>query len=65
MKRMRKTADLVVAHGKKAVIALVARGVGPDTAGRLLQRYVLSEEDFLRDVLAAEVLYARNKRFWD
>jgi len=65
VKKMYKTANLVMAHGKKAVLALVARGVGPDTAARLLQRYYLNEEDFLRDLLAAEVLYARTKRFWD
>ena len=65
VKRLYKSANLVMAHGKKAVLALVARGVGPDTAARLLQRYYLSEEDFLRDLLSAEVLYARTKRFWD
>jgi ATP-dependent Lhr-like helicase len=65
VKRMRKSAELVMAFGKKAVIALVARGVGPDTAARLLQKVMLGEEEFLRDVLTAEVLYARNKRFWD
>jgi len=65
VKRLYKSANLVMAHGKKAVLALVARGVGPDTAARLLQRYNVNEEDFLRDLLAAEVLYARTKRFWD
>jgi ATP-dependent Lhr-like helicase len=65
VKRLYKTASLVMAHGRKAVLALVARGVGPDTAARLLQRYHLKEEEFLRDLLAAEVLYARTKRFWD
>jgi len=65
IKKLYKTASLVMANGRRAVIALVARGVGPDTAARLLQRYYRSEEEFLRDILAAEVLYARTKRFWD
>jgi ATP-dependent Lhr-like helicase len=52
-------------HGKKAVIALVGRGVGPDTAARLLARYQTEEDEFLRDILAAEIMYARTKRFWD
>ena len=48
-----------------AVYALVARGVGPDTAARILRNLHETEDDFLRDLLAAEVNYARTRRFWD
>ncbi|MGQ9588132.1 MAG: DEAD/DEAH box helicase, partial [Thermoplasmata archaeon] len=65
LKSIFKNANLVMAHGKKAVIALVGRGVGPDTAARILARYHTEEDEFLRDILAAEVTYARTKRFWD
>ena len=65
LKRIYKNANLVMAHGKKAVIALVGRGVGPDTAARILARYQTEEDEFLRDILAAEIMYARTKRFWD
>jgi ATP-dependent Lhr-like helicase len=65
LRRVYKNANLVMAHGRKAVIALVSRGVGPDTAARILARYHLEEFEFLRDLLAAEVNYARTKRFWD
>jgi ATP-dependent Lhr-like helicase len=65
MRRVYKNANLVMAHGKKAVLALVGRGVGPDTAARVLARYHLEEDEFLRDILAAEISYARTKRFWD
>ncbi|MFQ5837738.1 MAG: DEAD/DEAH box helicase [Thermoplasmata archaeon] len=65
LKRLYTKASLVMAHGRKAVMALVARGVGPDVAGRILRRYHREEKDFLRDVLEAEVNYARTKRFWD
>jgi ATP-dependent Lhr-like helicase len=65
VKRLYKSASLVMANGRRAVMALVARGVGPDTAARMLLRQYGSEEDFLREVLAAEVQYARTKRFWD
>ncbi len=64
-KRLFTNASLVMAHGRKAVIALMARGVGEDTAARILRGYHESEEDFLRDILAAEINYARTKRFWD
>ena len=65
LRKIYKNANLVMAHGKKAVIALVGRGVGPDTAARILARYSESDEEFLRDILVAEVTYARTKRFWD
>src|SRR2546423_1816521 len=64
-KRLFTNASLVMAHGKKAVVALMARGVGEDTAARILRGYHETEEDFLRDLLAAEITYARTKRFWD
>jgi ATP-dependent Lhr-like helicase len=64
-KRLFTSASLVMAHGKRAVVALMARGVGEDTAARILRGYHETEEDFLRDLLAAEVTYARTKRFWD
>ena len=54
-----------MAHGKKAAMVLVGRGVGPDTAARILARYHLEEAELLRDILAAEVSYARTKKFWD
>ena len=64
-RRLRTVASLVSTHGRKAVMALAARGVGPETAARILRGLHDTEEDFLRSVLAAEVNYARTKRFWD
>jgi len=65
LKRIYKNANLVMAHGRKAAIAMVGRGVGADTAARILARYHLEDDEFLRDILAAEITYARTKRFWD
>jgi ATP-dependent Lhr-like helicase len=65
LKRIRKNANLVMAHGKRAVTALVGRGIGPDTAARILARYQTEEEEFLRDILTAEITFARTKRFWN
>lgn len=62
--RLQTTAALVAAHGRPALLALAARGVGPDTAGRVLARQPAGEEELLKDLLAAEVLYARTRRFW-
>jgi len=65
VKKLFTNASLVNGHGKKAVLALVARGVGEETAARILRGYHETEDDLLRDILAAEVNYARTKRFWD
>ena len=72
-KRLHKNASLVLNYGQIAIIALVGRGIGPDTAARILMRYNLddiekSEEveiKFLRDILKAELNYARTRGFWD
>jgi len=73
LKRLHKNASLVLTYGKFALLTLVARGVGPDTAARILSRYTKlelnkSEEleiKLLRDILKAELIYARTRGFWD
>lgn len=62
--RVRKTADLFLVYGSKAVIALAGKGVGPQTAGRILAKFHKTEEDFLRDILEAERQYIRTKKYW-
>jgi hypothetical protein len=44
---------------------MAARGVGAKTAARILRRSYPTDEDFYREVLRAELLYARTRRFWD
>jgi len=63
--RLSRNANLVNEHGRRAILTLTGRGVGPDAASRILRGMHIDEDDFLRDILAAEVLYAKNKRFWD
>ena len=71
--RLHKNASLILAYGNYAVFALMGRGVGPDTASRILRRYNKmdlqnSEETqmkFFRDILKAELTYARTRGFWD
>jgi ATP-dependent Lhr-like helicase len=62
--RVRRTADLFLVYGPKAVTALAARGVGPQTASRILAKFHKTEEDFLRDILEAERQYIRTKKYW-
>ncbi len=65
IKKIMKSANLVMSYGKKAVLALAARGVGPENAGKILSMQYEDEDDFLAALLAAEVKFARTKRFWD
>ncbi|MEW5936333.1 MAG: DEAD/DEAH box helicase [Candidatus Thermoplasmatota archaeon] len=65
MKILAKSANLVRVHGKKAVMVLAGRGIGPTTAARILSRIYLNEGELLAKVLEAEINYAKTKRFWD
>ena len=60
-----KNASLVQTYGKKALITLAARGVGPTTAVRILRKYHRTEDDFYTDLIRAEREYARTRMFWD
>ncbi len=63
--RLSRNANLVREYGPRAIMTLAGRGIGPDTAARILSGYHDDEEDLLRDILAAEIQYAKTKRFWD
>ncbi len=56
------SADLVLTYGKKAVIALAARGVGPRTARRLLG--VRDEVSFFYNIYEAERTFLRTRKYW-
>ncbi|WP_433630603.1 DEAD/DEAH box helicase [Halomicrococcus sp. NG-SE-24] len=63
--RAYRAASLVQSHGKRAVVALAARGVGPHNAARIIAKLREDEDDFYRDILAQEREYARTQAFWD
>ena len=73
LQRIYKNASLVLSYGKPAIMALMGRGIGPDTAARILRKHdprVLKKAEeaelrFLRDIHKAEVHYARTRGFWD
>ncbi len=61
---IRRSADLVIVYGKKAVIALAGRGIGPQTAARILAMLHHKREEFFKDILKAEKDFARTKKYW-
>ncbi|MGA2121651.1 MAG: DEAD/DEAH box helicase [Methanoregula sp.] len=61
--RLLRNANIVLSSGKKAVIALSARGVGPENASRILA--TLTEGDaFYREILKAERTFVQTHRYW-
>ena len=65
IKRIMKCAELVNQYGREAALVLAGRGIGPDTAARILRAPRIDEDGFFRKILDAEILYAKNKQFWD
>ncbi|MBR5998977.1 MAG: ATP-dependent helicase, partial [Candidatus Methanomethylophilaceae archaeon] len=63
--KLRRVANLVSTNGPRAAMVLAGRGVGPETAMRILRNSYRDEDDFLREIMSAEITFAKNKRFWD
>jgi len=61
----RRKADLVLSYGKQAVRALQVKGVGPETASRILGKMHPDEDQFYMDLIKAKVQYLRTREFWD
>jgi ATP-dependent Lhr-like helicase len=61
----RRTADLVLSYGKKAIMALEVKGVGPQTASRILGKMHPKEEEFYMDLLKAKIQFLRTREFWE
>jgi len=58
------SAGLIRTYGKRALIALSTYGIGPATADRVLKRLHRSEDAFLLDLIEAQKLFVKNKKYW-
>lgn len=58
-----RNANMVLSSGKKAILILSARGVGPETASRILATYT-SGDALMREILKAERNFVKTHRFW-
>jgi ATP-dependent Lhr-like helicase len=61
----RRKADLLLSYGKQAVQALEVKGVGPETASRILGKMHPNEDEFYLDLLKAKIQFLRTREFWN
>ena len=64
-KKLLKSSSLTNSYGLKAALVMAGRGVGPETAGRILRRQSRTEDDLIRHIMNAEITFARTRRFWN
>jgi ATP-dependent Lhr-like helicase len=61
----RRKADLILSYGKKAITALEVKGVGPETASRILGKMHSKEDEFYMDLLKAKIHYLKTRQYWE
>ena len=64
-KKMLKSASLSKSHGDRAALVIAGRGIGPETAGRILRKQLSDDSELVKAIIEAEITYARTRRFWD
>tara|TARA_B000000441_G_scaffold39344_1_gene25701 strand:+ start:100 stop:1560 length:1461 start_codon:yes stop_codon:yes gene_type:complete len=64
--RMMRNAEMVKNRGLDAILCLMARGVGEETATRILRAHPAGceRDSLLKAIHEAEVQYAKTRRFW-
>jgi ATP-dependent Lhr-like helicase len=63
--KSRRSADLVLSYGRRAVIAQCVYGIGPQTASRILAKMHDNEREFYKDLLEAKLHFITTRQFWD
>lgn len=63
--KARRSADVVLAYGKRGVIAQSVYGVGPQTAAKILSKMQVTEEELYNDLMQAKLKFIQTKPFWD
>ena len=62
--KARRSADLVISYGKRAIVAQSVYGIGPQTASRVLSKMQESDEEFYGDLLEAKLQFIATKPYW-
>ena len=64
-KKLSKSASLAKSHGERAAMVIAGRGIGPETAGRILRKQLRDDSDLVKAIIESEITYARTRQFWD
>jgi ATP-dependent Lhr-like helicase len=62
---IKRSASLMITYGKKYTMTYAGRGIGPETAARILARLPEDEEQLLKYIYEAEKLFIKNKIYWN
>jgi ATP-dependent Lhr-like helicase len=62
--RIRHSADVMIVYGKRGATALAGRGVGPQTAARILAKMPKTDDELFKLILSAEKSFLRTHKFW-
>ena len=62
---MEYRANLTLAYGKKAIIALAVFGVGAKTADRILRKLHRDEGGFWLDLIEAQKTFLKTRKYWN
>jgi len=63
--KSRRSADLVLSYGRRAVVAQCVYGIGPQTAARILAKMHDDDRSFYKDLLEAKLKFIITRPFWD
>ncbi len=63
--RARRSADLVIAYGRRAVVAQSVYGIGPQTASRVLSKMHETDDEFYKDLLEAKLQFITTRQYWN
>lgn len=62
--KLLEKATLFLSFGKKAAIAFSVKGIGVETAKRVLAKYFRDEDDFFEELYNAQKNFLRTRKFW-
>jgi len=64
LEAIKRSASLCITYGKRYAFVAAARGVGAETAARILAKMPKDEEQLLKYIFDAERQYQRTKKYW-
>ncbi|MEM5814961.1 MAG: DEAD/DEAH box helicase [Candidatus Aenigmatarchaeota archaeon] len=62
--RLLEKATLFLSFGRKAAIAFSVRGIGTETAKKILAKYFRNEEEFFEELYDAQKNFIKTRKFW-